>query len=278
MKLFIFIFLACNLTFGQSVVVDSINKKPIQFALIKYFNEHLEIYRDYSNEEGHFKTKIEKKITCFSISCLGYEFKRVDNINADTIFLRPIDFQIEPVVITNQDETVLGYSRSKSKLEMGIDINLEEVVFIENKSKIERLISGFELKIAKRKKIDAIPFRISIYTIDIKTGLPSKSLLNENLIFNLKNYTKNLIEVNLLDYNIMLPKEGAFVGVEFLNSFSNKKGISSLNIDYTENDSSNVYIRNLLTKLPWQNLNMEDFKKNLKIKKNLVPCLGLKVY
>ncbi len=279
MKKFIYLFFIYNLTFGQSaVVVDSINNKPIQFALITYFNEQLDVYRDYSDDKGVFLTKIDNKFTSYSISCLGYEFKKVNNINADTIFLKPIDFQIEPIVITNQKEAFLGYARSKTKLKMGIDTNLEEVVFVENNSKTEKLISGFELKTTNTKRNNAISFRISFYKKHDKTGLPSESLLKENLIFNLINYTNNLIEINLLDYNIILPKEGAFVGIEFLNSFSNKKGISSINIDYTIDNSSNTYIREILKKLPWQNLNVDEYKKILKIKENIVPCLGIKVY
>ena len=58
------------------------------------------------------------------------------------------------------------------------------------------------------------PFRVRIYNVDPNTKAPGEDLLKEQIIVSLDK--KNWIEVDVSHYNIQLPPEGVFVGLEVL--------------------------------------------------------------
>lgn len=62
------------------------------------------------------------------------------------------------------------------------------------------------------------PFRVRIYDKDTVNNTIGKDILGKNLIVNLNKGQGHWLEVDVSDYNIELPKNGIFVGLEILPS------------------------------------------------------------
>ena len=94
------------------------------------------------------------------------------------------------------------------------------------------------------------------------------------------------VEIDLSKHSIYLPKEGAFIGIEFLGCFNddlsfNDSDSNSTKIKFNDVEKSCfTFIRNCVKKEKWNTTIKlkEDFKNIIKFKNTPNASFGVKVY
>jgi hypothetical protein len=218
-SIFLIPFFFINFTFFSQgkkiIIVDSLTKNHIEYANIKYLNSKK---GTFSNNFGVFDINI-KKSEKILISVLGYKNKiLITQKIKDTIFLKPKSIILDEISIKINSKKNYGYHLRKSKF-LGSSVKRSVIaVYIENKkTDLESIISSLHFKIKKRG--NSISFiRPHLYTINTKTKLPEKELLEYNLLIKEKKKRKGLLTINIREKNIVFPKEGVFLALEWVGN------------------------------------------------------------
>lgn len=179
-----------------------------------------------TDEKGYFNLSgVHKNI---QISHLTYKARIVDykTINKNkVIYLEEDKHTLDEVIITNRKtiKTLLPSKDYKFLRKHSYVVNQNSVytTYIPNEIDNICLINKIIIEVGadmRSSKIYDIPFRVNLYSIDNKTGLPDKKILDESILTSHnKNRKNNFIYVDIKKYNIEFPKEGIFVTVESLN-------------------------------------------------------------
>ena len=290
MKL-ILLLISFNFTFSQSqshLVIDKLNHQPVPFAEIKLFRNDSTNAVMYSNNSGILLIKNISTLNKIKISTPGYELKtlKFDEIK-DTIFIYKKSEELKEVVIkpSSKENYELGYYKESKKIKISSAKGLEIVVYIENNLKKENIIKSFLCKIIKSKSYTSA-VRIHFYNKVPEKDYPNEEITKENIIVYVKGNSNKNLEIDLTKYNMFLPVEGIFIGLEWLGEFDeeNNSFIDSQNFEtkIELNDSfkqSISFTRNHLNNRTWGNL-CEDLKKfaNASSTKCLNASFGIKVY
>lgn len=196
-------------------IVDSITKKHIDYANIKYLNSKK---GTFSDNLGIFDLNIKASEKVL-ISVLGYQSKTilVKEIK-DTLSLNPKSIILDEILIKTNSNKDYGYHLKKSKF-LGSSIKRSVIaVYIENDKKdIESFISSLHFKIRKRGNLISI-VRPHLYTVNTKTKLPEKELLEYNIVVKEQKKRKGLLTVDISKKNIIFPKEGVFLALEWVGN------------------------------------------------------------
>ena len=262
-------------------IIDYRTKKPVSFVTIfdKQSNKGF-----YCDENGYF---LSGKITTDTIilSCIGYELLNIsknDMIKQDKINMYPKVYNINEIVISpDKKQRIKKYSGfSKCKPALSIS-NTQGAVFatlINNPNNINSIISEIIIPtrnnnhLSKKENILNGFFRIHLYSVNEKDSSPNKELLNENLTFNFSDFnkknkigisTRNVIKINISEYNIMMPRDGIFVGIEWLgdNLIENTKKRSTWQpfVCFTKDtDQCFTWTKDELTNNKWELVDKED--------------------
>lgn len=157
------------------------------------------------------------------IQALGYDVKTI-YINKDldtTIFLSPTSYLLNEVVVKNiEPHGVLktGISMKKNKKTRYKTCNSGQngyIVALEMEG-IKQKNTLLELSFFVTDKINNKE-KVRIRLLSSKQNTPSKDLLNKSVIIPLDK-RKGWQTINLKQYNISLPNEDFFLGIEFLSS------------------------------------------------------------
>lgn len=266
----LFILLSINAFSQEVLVLDSLNKEPVAFTNY-YLKKNSEIVNSgYCNERGIFSISKGIDFQTISLTCVGYESKTLNSSDLkDTIFLKRSIVSLSEVVIPNSHVIkLLGNSELKRKASLSASKGMEIAVFIDNPFRLEKKIHSFLLKI-KNKQDLSTGIRVHLYSKDSLTNMPNEELLTENIVYILKN-NKSEFEIDVKDKGIVFPKEGCFIGIEWLGILDESTGffsddLANWNGTYVElNDSKNTsdtYFRNGINNQNWRD--MEDFKNQV---------------
>ena len=205
------------------------------------------------------------------VSCIGYTNLDISKemIQNDTLLLKPAVYHLKEVLVKASkkiDRETLGYANSKIKSLLSAIKGMEICTYIENPYHEVKTIHSVLFKIRNPNKTK-LGFRLHLYELDTIKKKPSKDLLDQNIIITIENKGKNVIEYDVSAYNLELPSNGAFIGIEWLgelNDINNfvdaqqyENGFIELN---DKTDSFTTFQRNRFSIFPWTN--MERFKKN----------------
>lgn len=212
-----------NTTFTQYYIKDLTTKQSVEFAAI--FNKSSQT-GTYSDIDGSFSLKAKPNDTII-ISCLGYYNDTV--IYSSTIdknwFLTSRSYDITEVTINSNlkyKTHELGYRKQKNKITFYSHIGSEWVAFIANEITSKSIIDAVILKTSSKSKKN-IAYRIHIYVKDSISGLPGNEIANLP-IFNSSTHKGDKYNLN---NNIIFPKNGVYVGIEWI-SYLNIDGNKSL--------------------------------------------------
>ena len=218
--------IAINLCFGQKVeltgiIIDSNTHQPLPFATIELFSLKTGTIAD---KNGNFIIKITSSdiiLDTINFSYLGYEKVKMsisDFLKSEkNIVLKEKIIELEEVKIIPRKytTTILGIKDKKPRsMQYANVFNGKKGNFIENKKNEIGWIKSVSYYIHPDGH-PTTPFRIRIYERN-KNEKPGKDLLNENLVVSAKKSGWYTIDIS--DYNISFPKEGAFVMMEWINS------------------------------------------------------------
>lgn len=222
------------------IVVDSLTKENIQYVNVKYIESQKGTFTD---SLGYFS--LNKKLSDrILVSVLGYENK-IYNVKEikDSIFLKPEVVTLDEILLKKKSIKKYGLHLKKGKF-MGSSVKRAVIaMYIENEEKnIQSIISKLHFRIKKRKGNFPSIVRPHLYTINKKTKLPEKELLNYNILIKENKKRKGIISIDVSDKSILFPKEGVFVALEWVGN------TEDIDFGYQE-VKENTLNRTLLTSL-----------------------------
>ncbi len=221
----LFFILFSNLIICQTIhLKDHMTKKEIPFVNMLYYSGDKIIGGDYCDANGNYSINNLKEIEEIEFSCIGYETLIVEKENIkDTIYLNSSEIVLNEIIITNSkkdNETHIGYNDFKKKFSISGSKGIECAVFIENTFNIEKKISSFLFKLEKKNK-NRIAVRIHLYKKN-DANEPSNELIDSDIIFYINKGSKGQFDVELSSYNLTLPLEGVFIGLEWLGTINDE--------------------------------------------------------
>lgn len=224
-----------NILSGKIICKDTF--EPLSFATIELPKVKT---GTIANELGVFEFVKDSAIMetdSIRFSYLGYESKMVSihdfKTKSDkTILLERKDIQLNEVSISpaKYKQVTLGIDKKKpdSKQITGIYYN-KIGNYIENKSGKQGWIKTVSFYVHEVGKSET-PFRVRIYDLKESCNCPGNDLLLENLIVSAEQ--PGWLTVDVSNYNIPFPANGAFVVMEWINSgekYYYKTGIQQRN-------------------------------------------------
>lgn len=222
MKIFTTVLLLVSIsTFAQikGVVKDSLTNQPISFVNIWIENENR---ATTSEEDGTFVFPDLEKGKNLVFSAIGYEKKTISAAQSKEVLLQPIDYQLEELSISNRLET--------KEIQIGKTENTVCQAF-DNGPKIDTKFFPYDPSYKKTKfiknvsvytdcRINEATVKIHFYSVNAD-GFPDKELLSKDLIVKIKKGTR-IHTIDVTRFNLIMPKNGIFVGFEKLLIESNR--------------------------------------------------------
>ncbi|MBM1106342.1 carboxypeptidase-like regulatory domain-containing protein [Aurantibacter crassamenti] len=275
-------------------VLDSKTKEPIPYVNLSFLNT---LKGTSTDEKGHFyidipKTFLENKV---HISSLGYKDTIITakNLYASKIFkLVEKSFELDEVVVSKSlgDSYVLNPISSYS-LTGGFASSATPWVlalYFPNIGSQAKVIENVTVFMQKNPKFNdhSSKFRIRIYDVDPITKAPNKDLVRKSLVLE-SELDKDYVSLDLSSLNIKIPKEGVYIGLEWLfisnNWFRNvsKHPITKKQIveDRFAPTFSGVYVKNQNYRAMVYGMGKwTDFTvKSKNGSENFVPAISLKI-
>ena len=281
-----------SLSFSQEIrILDSLTKKPLMYTNAKFYLNNKIIGGDYCDEKG--KITINKiDFDSVEFSQIGYEAKIISRkFIRDTILMNQVAISLNEIKIEKNSKhkiTSLGYINYKKKIRLSAYKGFEIVVYIDNPFNQLKEIQSFLFKVKKEGKFKTA-MRIHFYKKDLEKLIPGKEILNEDIIQYIDGKTKEIFEVDVSKYEIELPIEGAFIGIEWLGVLNEKTGEFNMNdsnwdATYIDvNDKINIpltFTRSKFADPEWKNTeNMKNEFKNIIEYKNFPNAsFGIKIF
>lgn len=207
----------------KGVVKDSITGKPISFVNIWVENENIAATTE---EDGTFVINTTSKSQKLFFSALGFEKKSVKLAEASHVILKPISYELQEINILKKLETKqIEIGKTASGIYQAFDNGPKiDVKFFPYKSSYKKTKFIKQLRLQTDSKVENATVKIHFYSVNPDCS-PSEELLKKDLIITVKKGVTNN-RVNLSERNLIMPKNGLYVGFEKLNIESNKEGKS----------------------------------------------------
>lgn len=204
-------------------VFDHTTKDPIPYVNLSFLNT---LKGTSTDENGHFfldlpEAYLEKQL---HISSLGYNDTIVvakDIFKAKRFEMVEESFALDEVVVS---ETLGGSDImnpiSSYSLTSGFSSSSTPWVLalyfpnIGAKEKFAQKVTVFFQKNSKFKRSTA-KFRLRIYDVDPETKLPDRDILRKSVVLE-SDVGKDFVSIDLSALNLQMPKNGIYVGVEWL--------------------------------------------------------------
>lgn len=225
MKNFFFFLLLSTTLFSQKTefkgkLLDAKTKEPIAYANISFLNSYKGIS---SNEDGTFSLSIENKdlITKVHISCLNFKDTVVvaKEIQNKKLYLIPNSFVLDEVFLKKDSKEIIIDKVKKRRLKNGFSGNrkfpwiITKYIKYKENYYLTPFLKSITIHYATLSNHKA-KFRIRIYENDNEK--PGNDLTSKSIIVTKSKKDRTSI-VNLYDYNIQMPKNGLFIGLERIN-------------------------------------------------------------
>lgn len=220
-------------------ICNSITGEPISYACVAF----VEIQKGTSSlENGAFMIEIdsnEMKNTLF-ISCLNFQSTTISikdflNYSSKKILLEPATYQMAEVKITPKESielTINKFNKSKIHCFMGnTGLPFIYARYFEYNDELQ-YVSSIQIYCKSNSGNKKSKIRLRIFEPDTLTNLPSKDLVNKEIIVVLKSGKIN--EIDVKEYNIRIPKNGIYIGVEYLIIPENKYTYTLIDFDGKE--------------------------------------------
>lgn len=244
----LFILFRWSLGYTQNIitgkVINSETKQGIPFASIVYLDGGIQ-KGNYTDSLGNYIIKIlegEVKISCIGYQTLSTNINILSKNPVST--LNPLNYTLKTVEIKpHKTETKrIGYFEDKiftnsvmSEGYRGTNEPAKNYVaqYIANSKNEEGLLISkllFNLSnhpVIKRNgkpyKIDCTTTRIRLHLFSVNetSGLPDKELLTKNMLV-INDCEKDNLISDITEQNIFLPKNGVFVGLEYVDVLETK--------------------------------------------------------
>jgi len=217
-----------NSSFGQNIelkgkIIEVENQKPLPFATIEIKKLHIGTIANKNGEFHLITTSQNLKTDTIEFTYLGFDKKRISifdfiNLQDKTINLDVKFIDVGETIITPKKlKTIeLGIKAKKPDGKQITSIYDNKIGnYIENKKKKAGWIKSVSYYIFDLGHPET-PFRVRIYELDSVNKCPGKDLLTENVIAYASE--PGWFTIDLSEYNIVFPKNGAFIVMEWINN------------------------------------------------------------
>jgi len=234
---------------GQTTILEVNSKQPVSFATISFGNGQ----GIFADDDGMFvfNKKLYPDVDSLFISSLGYKDLNISSINiADTLFLETHIDELDEVIINMRVERNFSEETLKPYLDDNYfkcwlpTIESEIAVFFPNNDDKLKKIAKIHFPVTleskdweQRKKRNADKktfstlFKVNIYKNE--EGLPGGVLTYDNIVFRATEKNGNVIDLDVTDHNLFVPKSGFFVSIQVLG-YTDAKGKLLPNKKYKE--------------------------------------------
>ena len=278
----------------EGYVYDNKTKKPIPYVNLSFLNT---LKGASTDEDGHFylnvpKPFLEKKI---HISSLGYNDTIVNAkmlYKAKKMHMIEESFELDEVIVTEKlDHTDVLNPISSYSLTSGFSSSVTPWVlgvYFPNIGAQKKYVEKITVFVNKNKsfKNKTSKFRIRVYDVDPKTRKPKDDLLRESIILE-HDVKKEFVAIDLSKYRIKIPKEGIYVGLEWLFVEGNRYVKTTVNSLANKNEVedrfapvfSGVYTKNQNYRVMVYGMGeWVDFKvRSRNNVENFIPAVSLKI-
>lgn len=200
-------------------VVDSKTNQPIHYANV--WNNDASA-GSTTNVEGTFVVKKALKNDLFIVNASGYETVLVAAVEGDTIRLEKT-FTIADELIVYPEKTLhhtIGEAHYENLYFNPGNIPWIYAKYFENTEEIKQVQYLSKAIVYTKSIVNDATFKLRILTPDAD-GCPGEDLIVEPIIVHVKRGNKKNI-IDILSHNVKMPKEGVFIGVEWLMTDNNR--------------------------------------------------------
>ncbi len=224
MKKYIFIIilniLFLNLLAQRTIsgtVVDSKTKEPIPYAMVSVKGNEIGIYSD---DKGFFKLEKvnnEDSILISHLSYINQTYMATSLKQNCNIKLEGKNFELKEIIVLENKYPIfaLGNLNIKANSSFQMRQGSEAVTLINSPNETNAYIKELVYKIPKKRKSNIL---IRAHLYENNNGKPGNEIILKNNKIVIDNRIKADIVINLKDLNLKFPKEGLFMGFEFLGT------------------------------------------------------------
>lgn len=234
----------------KGVVLDSISGKPIAYVGVFTSKPELNFSAD---EKGEFKKKNFKKTDTLWFFTTGYEIKKVlvKDLKRKTYLTHIQPLKQEIIIASKKNKTWFDSSKEDYSLKKDIikatslkAYYLNGIKSTENEKVIIESINVMALNISDKKAVYKIRFFESDSVQNIGKEITNNSIIEivdsvkseplthvEGNLFKQKRKGFSFAKINLLEHQIIIPKEGLFVAFEIINIEDNFQVLSGSKSD-----------------------------------------------
>jgi len=220
----VILLLFCQFTMAQTIkprVVDSLNNKPLGYAIVVYSDNQKITYTDL---DGYFTLQLDslKKDDNITIQFLGYSkkiLKAGSLYNGLTIKMSPDVQSLQPVIVTNcprTEEFTLNKRMGRIKQYVGPGPETRLIIMSRyyNVTGRNGYIKRVNVLLDERSPNMKIPIRLRWYEWDTENKMPGKELTDTSII--IYPYKEGWNEFEVPDKTIQCPKDWIVFGFEFI--------------------------------------------------------------
>jgi hypothetical protein len=200
--------------------------QPLPYATVQLFSQKT---GTIANVHGEFKLVIRysnAEIDSLEFSCLGYFKCKISvgdfiKMPDKIISMKEVHYLLSDVVVVPKKyKTItLGITDNKPESKQISNIfNSKIGNFIKNKKNQTGWIRSVSFYLDKEGHPET-PFRVRIFFVNKEKNCPGEDILNENLIVSAPK--PGWLTVDLTNYHLQFPPEGAFVAMEWINAGDN---------------------------------------------------------
>jgi hypothetical protein len=222
MKIFVPLFFLFSLSLSaqiKGVVIDSLSGKPIPYVNIVVENESI---GSTSEEDGSFVVYTSEKSKRLLFSALGFEKKTVPVNETKTVQLKPIEYELQEVMISNRLQTKeIEIGKTNSAISQAFDYGPRiDTKFFPYLPQYKKTKFIKQVSIVTDNKIEDALIKIHLYEVN-DDGFPGKELIEKELFVTIQKGTRTH-KIDVSKYNLVIPKKGIFIGFEKLLIERNK--------------------------------------------------------
>lgn len=293
--------------FAQDIqILSKQDSTEVSYASIVYFANDSIAGGTYTDENGKATLKIPLKCNTIEFSAMGYDTIKINKNDLNSvIYLEEHPLPLHEIVLTSskikKKKTIkLGYPIKSKRYFFGVKGGLEVVTLFKPDIQDQRKVSAFlfYLEDFGSKDKQSSLFRIVFY--ENAANKPSRQIHikdKKQQVFTINPHQYGKIKLNIDHLNIVLPKEGLFVGIEYMGfTEANSKNIQQ-NVEANEDTFKLPSISFLKQKKNAKSYIRYKFKGkgkgwfnvdlrlasifpdlNLKENESFVPAFGIEVY
>jgi hypothetical protein len=201
-------------------VYDASTRKPVSYAVVSTSASSV-----YCDSLGSFEIKNLLNASVV-ISCVGYEAKTftIKPGVCDTLILSPVFQQLEPVTVgkyawLKSPSVQIGKLTGKSKFSVNIPSGLTFLKYFPHPDTNKQYVIGSISVRVNHSENSYEPRKVRVRIFDAKSHVEiGTDVLNAADIFLIDKIVDNIATIQLNRFFTEMPKQGCFVGLEFIRS------------------------------------------------------------